>query len=67
MNRELTAGDIKGAGITRKQLAEDMGISYQHLCNRMCGFSPWQDEDLKRAKHILAAYQRKLSATRQPA
>ena len=62
----LTAGEIINAGCTRKELASEMGISYQHLCNRMCGFSPWQDEDLKRARHILSAFKcKKISATPQ--
>jgi hypothetical protein len=64
----LTAAEILNAKTTRKELAAEMGISYQHLCNRMCGFSPWPEEELKRARHILAAFKRKnTSATCQPA
>jgi len=55
----LTASEIINAGMTRKELAAEMGISYQHLSNRMCGFSPWPDEELKKARHILLAFKRR--------
>lgn len=62
----ITAQDIIDAGMTRKGLAEESGISYQTLSQRMCDFLEWPDEELKKVRHILAAHRRKLSATPQP-
>lgn len=60
----ITAADIIGAGMNRKQLAEESGISYQTLSGRMCDFLKWPDEELKMVRHILVAHRKKLNATK---
>ena len=41
------------AGITKKQLAERMGMSYISLYNRLTGRVPWTRENLKIIEHNL--------------
>ena len=42
------------SGIDRREIADQMGMTYQKLSQRINGFYPWSDEELSNLEEVLA-------------
>ena len=43
------------SGIDRRDIAEQMGLSYSYLNQKICGFVDWSPEELGHLEEILTA------------
>jgi transcriptional regulator with XRE-family HTH domain len=58
----VTKMEIKESGLSRKEVAQAIGMKYMRLSNKLCGFSDFTPEEESRIREVLAEAKARRSA-----